>query len=107
MSLPITMLESMLHNTASKPGFPFVTDDYLIEVKPGELVKLIDLVTFWNANHVTIEVEAKKNDRGTEEKKKLQTEQKVEGIQTQTKRKAKRSGPNNKKEVDKNGELSS
>lgn len=107
MSLPITMLESMLHNTASKPGFPFVTDDYLIEVNPGNLVKLIDLVTFWNVNHVTIEVEDKKDDRSTKEEKKLQTEQKVEGVQTQAKRKTKRSGSNNKKEADKNGELSS
>lgn len=107
MSLPITMLESMLHNTANKPGYPSVTDDYLIEVKPGELVKLMDLVTFWNVNHVTIEVEDKKDDRGTKEEKKLQTEQKVEGIQAQAKRKTKRSGSHNKKEVDKNGELSS
>lgn len=108
MSLPITMLESMLHNTASEPGFPsFIADDYLIEVKPGELVKLMDLATFWNVNHATIEVEDKKDDRGTKEEKKLQTEQKVEGIQTQAKRKTKGSGSHNKKEADKNGELSS
>lgn len=107
MGLPITMLENMLHNTASKPGFPLITDDYLVEVKPGNLVKLIDLVTFWNANHATIEVEDKKDDRVTKEEKELQTEQKVEGIQAQAKHKTKRPRSSNKKEVDKNGKLSS
>lgn len=107
MGYPLSILENILHNTASKPSFPFITDDYLVEVKPGELVKLIDLATFWNVNHVTIEVGDKKDDRGTKEEKELQTEQKVEGIQAQAKHKTKRPRSNNKKEVDKNGELSS
>ena len=62
MSMPISYLENVLHNTTSKPDFPLITDDYLVEVKPGSLVKLIDLVTFWNANHDIIKAEEDKKE---------------------------------------------
>ena len=98
----------MLHNTASKPGFPLITDDYLVEVKPGSLVKLIDLVTFWNVNHDIIKAEEDKiDDRATKEEKELQTEQKVEGLSSSEECGAEGNRPDNKKEVVQGGESAS
>lgn len=55
MSLPISFLESVLHNTTSKPGMPAIIDDYNIELKTGEIVTIKELIDFWIEGHKAAE----------------------------------------------------
>ena len=52
MSLPISFLESVLHNTTSKPDMPAIIDDYNIE---GETVTIKELIDFWIEGHKAAE----------------------------------------------------
>lgn len=111
--LPITMLESILHNTASKPGMPAIIDDYIIQIG-DELVTIKELIDFWKVGHeklkkaTTVLDEAiaitekhlgGNSERSTEEEKKLQTEQKVEGLSSSEECGAEGNRSDNKKEV--------
>lgn len=52
ISMPISYLENVLHNTTSKPEMPTVIDDYNIE---GENVTIKELIDFWIEGHKAAE----------------------------------------------------
>ena len=64
--MPISYLENVLHNTASKPDIPAIIDDYNIELKTGETVTIKELIDFWIEGHnVMKEIEKECNTTGT------------------------------------------
>jgi len=65
MGYPISLLENILHNTASKPGMPAIIDDYIIQIG-NELVTIKDLIDFWIEGHAIMkEIEKECNTTGT------------------------------------------
>lgn len=81
MSLPISILENILHNETIKPGMPAIIDDYNIELKTGEIVTIIELIDFWIEGHKAAEEVSKI----VEENKRKSSEvglQKDKGVET-------------------------
>lgn len=120
MSLPLSYLENVLHNTVSKPGMPAIIDDYIIQIG-DELVTIKELITFWKVGHdklkkatasmneaiaITEKYLGGASERSTEKEKKLSSEQKVEGL-SPSKECGAEDRPYNKKEVVQGSESSS
>lgn len=100
-SLPLSVLENVLH-----PKQINFDENYIIELNNGELVTLGDLTNFWIEGHQKIKKaldiikESKeKVECEPKEKKKLQSKQEVERLQTQDECETKGAGPDNTKEI--------
>ena len=78
MGLPITVLENILHNTASKPGMPEIIDDYIVQID-DELVTIKELIDFWKVGHKKIQsvLEITKKYTGGNSERKSEEEIKV------------------------------
>ena len=96
----ISQLEAAKKVTQKNIGL--IDYGYIIEQENGDLPTLKELCDFWVEGHKKID-NAKEIirdiERITKEEKKLPTEQKMEGFQTQEECSAERIGPDNSKEI--------
>lgn len=85
ISMPISYLENVLHNTTSKPEMPAVIDDYNIG---GETVTIKELIDFWIEGHKAAEEVSKiveENKRKSREVR-LQKDKGMERLQKEDNR---------------------
>lgn len=115
MGLPISILESILHNVSSKSDMPAIIDDYLIQID-DESVTIKELVEFWKVGHEKLKSAtavldeaiaiAEKHlggnsERSTEKESKVSSEQEMEVVCTSSISKPKRTRRNNKVKTEK------
>ena len=104
MALPISYLESILHNEENENTYQFLseqlrTGEYLVELNTGELVTLNQLTKFYEMYSKNSEI--RNSERKSKEESQVSSKQEVEAVCASSISKPKRTRRNNKVKTEK------